>query len=48
MGITEETDSVAVVVSEERGAVSVSVGGRLTGELDAVRLKRVLRNALEK
>ncbi len=48
MGITEETDAVAVVVSEERGTVSVGVGGRLTGELDAVRLKRVLRKALEK
>ncbi len=48
MGITEETDAVAIVVSEERGAVTVSIGGRLTTALDATRLKRVLRNALER
>lgn len=29
LGITEETDSVALVVSEERGAISVSYKGRL-------------------
>ncbi len=48
MGITEESDSVAIVVSEERGAVTVSIGGRLTTALDATRLKRVLRNAMER
>ncbi|GFM35895.1 diadenylate cyclase CdaA [Desulfovibrio psychrotolerans] len=48
MGITEETDAVAIVVSEERGAVTVSIAGRLTTALDATRLKRVLRNALER
>ncbi|MFV0421797.1 diadenylate cyclase CdaA [Oleidesulfovibrio sp.] len=48
MGITEESDAIAVVVSEERGAVSVALGGKLTAELDAARLKRVLRKALEK
>lgn len=29
LGITEETDAVAVIVSEETGRVSLSVGGRL-------------------
>jgi DNA integrity scanning protein DisA with diadenylate cyclase activity len=42
LGITEESDAVAVTVSEERGEVSVAVRGRLTKNLDAVRLKRVL------
>jgi len=46
LGITEETDAVAVVVSEERGHISVAIGGKLTTKLDEVRLKRVLRNAL--
>ncbi|NJB67452.1 uncharacterized protein (TIGR00159 family) [Desulfobaculum xiamenense] len=45
IGITQETDSVAVVVSEERGEISVAIGGRLTTALDEVRLKRVLQKA---
>ncbi|MFP4315673.1 MAG: diadenylate cyclase CdaA [Desulfovibrionales bacterium] len=47
MGITEETDAIAVVVSEERGTVSVAIGGRLTSSLDEIRLKRVLSKVLE-
>jgi uncharacterized protein (TIGR00159 family) len=48
VGVTEESDAVAVVVSEERGAVSVAVNGKLTASLDEVRLKRVLTRAWEK
>lgn len=48
VGVTEESDAVAVVVSEERGAVSVAVNGKLTASLDEVRLKRVLMRAWEK
>jgi uncharacterized protein (TIGR00159 family) len=48
IGVTEETDAVAVVVSEERGAVSVAVNGKLTASLDEVRLRRVLLRAWEK
>ncbi|MBU1001671.1 MAG: diadenylate cyclase CdaA [Proteobacteria bacterium] len=48
IGVTQETDAVAVVVSEERGEISVAIGGRLTAPLDEVRLKRVLRRAWEK
>ncbi|KAF1075489.1 Cyclic di-AMP synthase CdaA [Halodesulfovibrio sp. MK-HDV] len=48
LGITEETDAIAVVVSEERGDVTVAVNGRLTSNLDKTRLKRVLRNLLER
>lgn len=42
IGITEETDAVAIVVSEETGTISVSIGGNMTSELDAVGLRRVL------
>ncbi len=47
LGITEESDAVAIVVSEERGTISVAVKGRLTAKLDDVRLKRVLSKVLE-
>lgn len=48
LGITEETDSVVVVVSEERGAVTLAIDGRLTNALDAVKLPKVLASALER
>ena len=48
LGITEETDAVAIVVSEERGIVTIAVEGRLTGALDEAKLPRVLAAALEK
>lgn len=48
IGVTQETDAVAIVVSEERGEVSVAIGGKLTAALDEVRLKRVLKRTWEK
>lgn len=42
IGITEETDAVAIVVSEERGEISVSVGGKIIPNLDANILKETL------
>jgi diadenylate cyclase len=42
VGISEETDAVVVVISEETGTVSVAYGGRLSRGLDAERLKRFL------
>lgn len=46
IGITEETDAVAVVVSEETGKISVVVDGQLTRGLDGPRLTRKLRELL--
>lgn len=48
LGITEESDAVVVVVSEERGVAAVAVDGRITGALDAVKLPKVLTSALER
>ncbi len=45
-GITEESDAIAVVVSEERGVISLVEGGELTEGLDARGLQRALRVAL--
>lgn len=47
IGITEETDAVAVVVSEERGTVSMAINGKLTSALDEIRLKRVLSRVMQ-
>lgn len=44
MGISEETDAVVVVVSEETGDISISVNGRLTRHLDEKEFGRVLNN----
>ena len=43
LGITEETDAVAVVVSEERGTISVAHNGRIIRDLSPERLERILR-----
>ncbi len=48
IGVTEETDAVALIVSEERGSISLAVGGRITSSLNEVRLKKVLAAALRK
>ncbi len=42
IGITEETDAVAIVVSEERGAIAVAMNGTITSELDANMLRDTL------
>ena len=43
IGVTEESDAVAIVVSEERGSISVAHNGRIIRNLDARRLDAVLR-----
>lgn len=42
IGISQHTDAVAVVVSEETGAISVAAGGKIIRRLDAERLENVL------
>lgn len=46
VGISEVTDAVAVVVSEETGAISIAVGGVLKRRLAPKMLERMLRNEL--
>lgn len=42
LGISETTDAVALIVSEETGIISMARGGRLTRHLDARALRQVL------
>jgi uncharacterized protein (TIGR00159 family) len=42
LGITEETDAVAIVVSEERGTISLCFEGRISKNLDAETLRKAL------
>lgn len=43
IGVTEESDAIAVVVSEERGSVAIAHNGRIIRNLDAKRLETVLQ-----
>jgi diadenylate cyclase len=43
LGSSEVSDSVAVVVSEETGSISIATGGRMIHRLDSRRLEGVLR-----
>ncbi len=47
IGLTEMTDAVVIVVSEETGGISVVVGGRITRDLVPTTLRKVLRRLLE-
>jgi uncharacterized protein (TIGR00159 family) len=46
IGITEESDAIAVIISEETGQISVASNGRLYRNLDPERLRRILRTLL--
>jgi diadenylate cyclase len=47
IGVTEDTDALAVVVSEETGVISLVAGGRIRRGLEAASLKAALLEALE-
>ncbi|MHC4779441.1 MAG: diadenylate cyclase CdaA [Planctomycetota bacterium] len=46
IGLTEETDAITVVVSEETGKISLGVRGHLEQNLDREALRKVLRELL--
>lgn len=46
IGLTEENDSVAVVVSEETGGISIVVGGAIERNLDSDALRARLRSLI--
>jgi diadenylate cyclase len=48
IGITEETDAVAVIVSEETGAISLAVAGNIERDLTVERLRERLSSLLRR
>jgi diadenylate cyclase len=47
IGVTEDTDAVAVVVSEETGLISFVQRGEIRRGLDATRLREAILDALQ-
>ncbi|MGQ9493893.1 MAG: diadenylate cyclase CdaA [Anaerolineae bacterium] len=43
LGISEQTDAIAVIVSEETGTISVTHSGRMVRHLDEIRLRNILQ-----
>ena len=48
VGVTEETDAVVVVVSEERGTISVCFSGNIIRDLDAINVRKALLGLFQK
>lgn len=46
LGVTEQTDALAIVVSEESGAISLTQGGRIVRDLDEDELRQRLYGLL--
>ena len=46
VGVTESSDAISIIVSEETGSISVAEGGMLKRHLTAETLCRILENAL--
>jgi len=44
IGVTEDSDSLAIVVSEETGNISIAVKGQMTRDLDPEGLRMILRS----
>jgi diadenylate cyclase len=48
IGITEETDAIAVIVSEETGAISMAAGGKIERDLTVEQLRARLSSELRR
>ena len=46
IGLTEETDAVVIVVSEEDGAISLAREGKITRDVDGATLRTTLQRLL--
>lgn len=48
IGLTEETDAIVIVVSEETGAISIAYNGKIRRGLEEERLRRMLASMLRR
>lgn len=48
IGITEETDALSVIVSEETGAISIAIGGNIERDITPERLRERLGDLLKR
>lgn len=48
VGVTEETDAIAIAVSEEKGSITVAQNGVLSEELNAEKLRSLLDSIFDK
>jgi diadenylate cyclase len=48
IGVTEETDAIAVIVSEETGAISLAVGGTIERDLTVEQLRERIGELLRR
>jgi diadenylate cyclase len=48
IGVTEETDAMAVIVSEETGAISLAVGGRIERDITVDQLRERMGELLQR
>ncbi|HUK23599.1 MAG TPA: diadenylate cyclase CdaA [Terriglobales bacterium] len=48
IGVTEETDAIAVVVSEETGAISLAVGGKIERDMTVEQLREQMGQLLRR
>lgn len=48
LGLAEETDAVTLIVSEETGAISLAINGRLTRDIDAEKIESIMTNVISK
>jgi uncharacterized protein (TIGR00159 family) len=47
LGVTEESDAVAIVISEQEGTVALVVGGNVTENMDGDRLRAALQGLVK-
>lgn len=47
IGLTEETDALVIVVSEEKGWISVSQGGKIIRGVDAIALRKIINQQFQ-